>query len=118
MNLRADLRAVLTAGLPGYVVSGTPADLDNINKPTVSFWAADLASTASAYAVNYTLQLVTPVQDINKVDDALDAMLTDVLPVLWDTPGYIVGTANRTTVQDKYHAWTITLSRTLRIERN
>ena len=121
MNLRQDIRAALVAGLPDYAVIGTPTDLDGLARPTVAFYAADITPNGlpRQYAVTYTLEILTPMQDMARVDDALDAMLGAVLDVIWGIPNLTVARAERTTsFENSYHSWTLTLSRVLEITKD
>ncbi|MGN8245292.1 hypothetical protein ACTHAM_002411 [Cellulomonas soli] len=117
MNLREDLVAALTAGLPAgeWLIVGYPDTPTRVEKRTVAVWSSRIApqeGLGSAYRLDQTIEVLTPRQDVRQADDDLDDALMAVLAVLWPLTWLSVESAERTTNDEKtYHAWTITVRR-------
>ena len=119
MNLRSELSTFLTEQLPDdWQIVGRTASLDGIRKTTLVLWATDVSplDRPGAYSASYNLEIVTPVQDPEHVDDALDEALGDVLAAVWDNPATLLQKAERVVWADAYQAWEVTLTLGFEIE--
>jgi hypothetical protein len=119
MSLRSGFVTYLKAKLPtDWVIVGNTVVPDGIRKPTLSLFASTLSplDTPGAYAVTFDLDLMTPVQDPAKADDALDDLLTTLLGVLWNDTSVLIQQAQRSVFAETYEAWKVTLTKALQIE--
>lgn len=113
-RLATPLRQALRAALPqswkvgDFVPVGTRVD-----RTTVSVWAnalAHLPAAPAGYLLDLTVAILTPHQDPQRADDALDDAVQKVLAVLWTLPSVQVTAAERQATNDQtVHAWVITV---------
>lgn len=114
MSVRSELAAHFKANLPTtFTVWGYARDAV-ITGPTVLLWQnrvepfAPAPDGGAAYSVELTCWVLTQIEDIGKADDALDASLDLVLDV-WNGLGEgLWESAERLTLDDRYHGYKIT----------
>jgi len=115
-NLRAPLVQALQEGLgTGWTIIGTPRALDAVQGPTVAVYADRLAplpqAPAGHYRIQFTINVMTPITDPARADDALDESLSAVLALLWERTDFLLESAERGVIQDSsIHAWTLTVA--------
>jgi hypothetical protein len=120
MALRDPLVQVLTDGLPDYTV--VPNDLpDVVSRKSIAVYTRRLELLPQAPGAVYSLQhfviVASPLEDFDKAEDERDAMLLDVLGVLWsDDPVCVIQNAEVASLGDKVIAWQIEVTRAVQKE--
>lgn len=121
-NLRSKVAAELDERLPDtWVVVPFPVQLDGINKPTLQFFASDIARFPNApvgrYLVTYAANIYSP--GTTQIDDALDDMLNIFLEALWDIDFLTFESAQRTINNDNtLNTWAVTFQAAIDVTEN
>lgn len=121
-NLRTPVADAFDERVPdNWVIVPSPVQLDGINKPTLQFFASDIARLPSApvgtYAVTYTANLFSP--NVTNVDDSLDEMLNTFMEAIWDLDFLTFESAARTVINDNnLHTWAVTFQAAITVQEN
>lgn len=121
-NLRTRVAEAFDERVPdNWVIVPSPVQLDGVNKPTLQFFASDIARLPSApvgtYAVTYTANLFSP--NVTNVDDSLDEMLNAFMEAIWDLDFLTFESAARTVINDNnLHTWAVTFQAAITVQEN
>ena len=110
MSVRTDLAATLSTALPTFQVIGYPRTPDAVTGPTVALWQSMVRPWGDQWRVDLDLWVLHGGDDMERLEDALDANLDEVIAVLLDLPGLMWEQAERLALADIFHGYKITLT--------
>lgn len=105
--------ASLSEQLPGVTVKAHAGPVEELTQDAVLVRLDSVRPAPElprVYAYTGTLLAVAASTDEAAGDDDVDELLEDVLDVIVATPGVIFESAQRATLDDRWHAWEITVT--------